>query len=55
MSKYRKIVGSNTWGSGSGFQTLTEEQALSWCDEYLKADDYDDRFPGLFRDADEVE
>jgi hypothetical protein len=34
MSKYQRSAGSNSWSGGEEIEALTEQEALTWCEEH---------------------
>tara|TARA_R110000824_G_scaffold379670_1_gene571740 strand:- start:1331 stop:1654 length:324 start_codon:yes stop_codon:yes gene_type:complete len=52
-SKYAKSVGSNSWGAGTGFKLLSQEDAFEWLEnkELLTEDIITKHFPSLCEDG----
>lgn len=44
-SKYGIQTAPNSWSGGSCITLLSPEEALAWCENYLDAEDFADRFP----------
>lgn len=49
-TRYARITGSNSWGSGSELIPLTYESAREWAEEHLSTDAYEAEFGEVVED-----